>query len=266
MPILVGPGGEDRRDRQGAGHRPRRHRRSSTCRTATRSAAKAVELVREGQAELLMKGSLHTDELLAAVVATETGLRTGRRISHVFLMDVPTYHKVLIVTDAAINIAPTLEDKVDICQNAIDLARLARRGAAEGRHPRRGRDGHLQDAGHDRRRRALQDGRARADQGRRCSTARWRSTTRSASEAAKIEGHHLGGRRRSGHPARAGSRSREHPGQAAQLPGERRQRRPGAGRARADHPHQPRRQRPVADRQLRGRHARRPTPGGSRRA
>ena len=69
-----------------------------------------------------MKGSLHTDELLGAVVARETGLRTGRRISHVFIMDVPTYHKVLIVTDAAINIAPTLEDKVDICQNAIDLA------------------------------------------------------------------------------------------------------------------------------------------------
>jgi phosphate acetyltransferase len=86
------------------------------------AAAKAVELVRKGEAELLMKGSLHTDELLGAVVARETGLRTGRRISHVFIMDVPTYHKVLIVTDAAINIAPTLEDKVDICQNAIDLA------------------------------------------------------------------------------------------------------------------------------------------------
>src|SRR4029453_1317825 len=86
------------------------------------AARKAVELVREGQAELLMKGSLHTDELLAAVVAREGGLRAGRRISHVFIMDVPTYHKVLIVTDAAINIAPTLEDKVDICQNAIDLA------------------------------------------------------------------------------------------------------------------------------------------------
>jgi phosphotransacetylase len=82
-----------------------------------------VALVRQGEAELLMKGSLHTDELLAAVVARETGLRTGRRISHVFIMDVPTYHKVLLVTDAAINIAPALEDKVDICQNAIDLAR-----------------------------------------------------------------------------------------------------------------------------------------------
>jgi phosphate acetyltransferase len=86
------------------------------------AAARAVELVRQGKAELLMKGSLHTDELLGAVVARETGLRTGRRISHVFIMDVPTYHKVLIVTDAAINIAPVLEDKADICQNAIDLA------------------------------------------------------------------------------------------------------------------------------------------------
>ena len=86
------------------------------------SAAKAVELVREGKAELLMKGSLHTDELMGAVVSRERGLRTGRRISHVFVMDVPMYHKVLIVTDGAINIAPALEDKVDICQNAIDLA------------------------------------------------------------------------------------------------------------------------------------------------
>jgi phosphotransacetylase len=86
------------------------------------AAAKAVELVRLGEAEVLMKGSLHTDELLGAVVAKDGGLRTKRRISHVFIMDVPTYHKVLIVTDAAINIAPTLEDKMDICQNAIDLA------------------------------------------------------------------------------------------------------------------------------------------------
>jgi phosphate acetyltransferase len=86
------------------------------------SAARAVALVREGKAELLMKGSLHSDELLAAVVARETGLRTARRVSHVFVMDAPTYHKVLLITDAAINIAPTLEDKVDIIQNAIDLA------------------------------------------------------------------------------------------------------------------------------------------------
>lgn len=86
------------------------------------SAVKAVELVRTGKAELIMKGSLHSDELLSAIVSREGGMRTGRRVSHVFIMDVPTYHKVLIITDAAINIAPTLEDKVDICQNAIDLA------------------------------------------------------------------------------------------------------------------------------------------------
>ena len=86
------------------------------------AAIKAVELLREAKAELLMKGSLHTDELMAAVVSRDGGLRTARRISHAFVMDVPTYHKVLIVTDGAINIAPTLEDKVDICQNAIDLA------------------------------------------------------------------------------------------------------------------------------------------------
>jgi phosphotransacetylase len=87
------------------------------------AAARAVALVREGKAELVMKGSLHSDEILGAVIARDTGLRTGRRLSHVFIMDVPTYHKVLIITDAAINIAPSLEDKVDIVQNAIDLAR-----------------------------------------------------------------------------------------------------------------------------------------------
>jgi phosphotransacetylase len=86
------------------------------------AAKKAVELIRAGKAEILMKGSLHTDELMSAVILREGGLRTARRISHVFVMDVPTYHKVLLVTDGAINIAPTLEDKVDICQNAIDLA------------------------------------------------------------------------------------------------------------------------------------------------
>ena len=86
------------------------------------AATQAVTLVREGRAELLMKGSLHSDELLAALVARDGGLRTARRISHVFLMDVPAYHKVLLITDAAINIAPSLEDKADICRNAIDLA------------------------------------------------------------------------------------------------------------------------------------------------
>src|SRR5271165_4207932 len=87
------------------------------------SAAKAVELVREGKAEALMKGSLHTDELMGAVVARETGIRTARRISHCFVMDVPGHKDPLIITDAAVNIAPSLADKVDIVQNAIDLAR-----------------------------------------------------------------------------------------------------------------------------------------------
>jgi len=86
------------------------------------SAAKAVALVRAGDAEALMKGSLHTDELMGAVVGREDGLRTARRISHCFVMAVPGHGDPLIITDAAVNIAPTLEDKVDIVQNAIDLA------------------------------------------------------------------------------------------------------------------------------------------------
>lgn len=86
------------------------------------SAAKAVELVREGKAEALMKGSLHTDELMGAVVKRDTGLRTARRVSHCFVMDVPGHEDALIITDAAVNIAPTLAEKVDIVQNAIDLA------------------------------------------------------------------------------------------------------------------------------------------------
>jgi len=90
------------------------------------SAAKAVALVREGKAEALMKGSLHTDELMSEVVRRDTGLRTARRVSHCFIMDVPTYAETLIVTDAAVNIAPTMEDKVDIIQNAIDLAHALR--------------------------------------------------------------------------------------------------------------------------------------------
>lgn len=71
-----------------------------------------------------MKGSLHTDELMAAVVHSATGLRTARRVSHVFVLDVAAYPRPLFVTDAAINIAPTLSDKVDIVQNAIDLAHV----------------------------------------------------------------------------------------------------------------------------------------------
>jgi phosphate acetyltransferase len=85
------------------------------------AAEKAVELIRSGKAELLMKGSLHTDELLAEVVKRDTGIRTGRRISHVFVMDVPGHPSTLFITDAAVNIAPDLAAKHDIIQNAIDL-------------------------------------------------------------------------------------------------------------------------------------------------
>jgi phosphate acetyltransferase len=85
------------------------------------AAERAVELVHEGKGELLMKGSLHTDELMRAVTNSKTGLRTARRISHVFIMDVPTYPETLFVTDAAINISPDLDAKRDIIQNAVDL-------------------------------------------------------------------------------------------------------------------------------------------------
>jgi phosphotransacetylase len=86
------------------------------------AAAQAVAIVRAGEALALMKGSLHTDELMAEVVRSDTGLRTERRVSHAFIMDVPTYPKALVVTDAAINIFPDLETKADIVRNAIDMA------------------------------------------------------------------------------------------------------------------------------------------------
>ena len=85
------------------------------------AALRAVELARKSEVQMLMKGSLHTDELMSAVVSREGGLRTGRRISHVFALDVPSYHKTLFVTDAAVNIQPDLETKISILQNAIDM-------------------------------------------------------------------------------------------------------------------------------------------------
>ena len=88
------------------------------------AAIRAVALVRLGEAVLLMKGSLHTDELIRAVIARETGLRTARRLSHVYVMDVPSYPRALLLTDAAVNVTPTLEEKRDIVQNAIDLAHV----------------------------------------------------------------------------------------------------------------------------------------------
>lgn len=87
------------------------------------AAAAAVDLVRQGQADILMKGYLHTDEMLRAVLDHEKGLRTDRLLSHVFVLEVPTYHKLLLITDAAINISPQIAEKAAITQNAVDLAR-----------------------------------------------------------------------------------------------------------------------------------------------
>ena len=121
-PILVGPADRIRAVARDAGLDVGAHEIVDAPHSHA-AAARAVELVRHGRAELLMKGSLHTDELMAEVVRRETGLRTDRRVSHVFVMDVPTYHKPLVITDAAVNIAPTLDDKRDIVQNAVDFMR-----------------------------------------------------------------------------------------------------------------------------------------------
>jgi phosphate acetyltransferase len=121
LPILVGPEAKIRRVAEIAGidlfgltivDAPHSHA----------AAARAVEMARAGEVAAIMKGSLHTDEVIGAVVCRAAGIRTVRRVSHVFIMDVPTYPKLLFITDAAVNIAPTLDDKVDIVANAIELA------------------------------------------------------------------------------------------------------------------------------------------------
>ena len=121
VPILFGPEAKIRSVAQEEGLDLKDYRIVDTPHSHA-SAEQAVALVRSGGADSVMKGSLHTDELMAEVVASKTGLRTARRISHVFLMDIPAYPKPLLITDAAINIEPNLETKVDIVQNAIDLA------------------------------------------------------------------------------------------------------------------------------------------------
>ena len=122
-PVLIGPENEIREVAQAEGINLANYKVISV-ENSTAAAAKAVELARAGEVESLMKGSLHTDELMEPVVSSATGLRTSRRISHVFVMDVPSYPKMLLVTDAAINIYPKLAEKVDIVQNAIDLAHI----------------------------------------------------------------------------------------------------------------------------------------------
>jgi phosphotransacetylase len=124
-PILVGPEARIRQAAEDAGLDISGHRIDPAPHSHA-AAARAVALARCGEAQLLMKGALHTDELMQAVVDHEAGLRTERRISHVFLMDVPGVGRPLLITDAAINIAPDLETKRDIIQNAIDLARVMR--------------------------------------------------------------------------------------------------------------------------------------------
>ena len=123
VPILVGPVAKIRAAALAAGLDIAAYRIVDVPHSHAAAAA-AVALVRSGEAALLMKGSLHTDELMHEVVAHGTGLRTERRLSHVYVMDVPSYPRPLLITDAALNIAPTLEEKRDIIQNAIDLAHV----------------------------------------------------------------------------------------------------------------------------------------------
>jgi phosphate butyryltransferase len=120
-PILVGPQAKIRAVAKEAGIDIDAYRIADAPHSAA-AAALAVELVRRGEADALMKGSLHSDELLHAVLDKTAGLRTGRRLSHVFVMDAPSYPRPLLITDAAVNIAPDLDTKKDIIQNAIELA------------------------------------------------------------------------------------------------------------------------------------------------
>jgi hypothetical protein len=176
----------------------------------------AVEMARLGQVEALMKGSLHTDELMAAIVPSTTGLRTARRISHVFVMDVPTYPRLLFVTDAAVNIFPTLDDKVDIVQNAIDLARtlgiekpkVAVLSALEMVTSKIESTLHAA---------ALCKIPTAADHGRRDRRAA-RLRQRDLGSRREGEEDRLSGGREGGHPDRAGPGGRQHAGEAVAIP------------------------------------------------
>lgn len=122
-PVLVGPEHKIRAVAEAEGADLSPYRLINT-EHSHEAAQKAVAMARSGEVEALMKGSLHTDELMAAVVPSATGLRTARRVSHVFVMDVPAYPRLLLLTDAAINIAPGIKEKVDIVQNAIEMAQI----------------------------------------------------------------------------------------------------------------------------------------------
>jgi len=206
------------------------------------AAAQAVALVRAGRAEALMKGSLHTDELMGAVVASGTGLRTERRVSHVFIADVPTYPRALLITDAAINIDPTLDDKVDIVQNAIDLAHIL--GVPE---PKVAILAAVETV--------TAKMRATIDASALCKMADRGQITGGILDgplafdnavsivAAKTKGIRSAGGRARRHPAGAGPGVGQHARQAARIPRRRPACRRGGGRERAHRAHQPRRQR-----------------------
>ncbi len=178
------------------------------------AAEKAVELAALGDVGMLMKGSLHTDELLRAVLSSPA-LRTGRRLSHVFRFDVPLYPKPLLITDAALNIRPTLAEKADIIQNAIDFARMLGGRAAQGGHPLGGGDGEPPTSP----RRSMPPRCARWQTAARsrvgCWTGRWPSTTPSQAAARIDQGDCLAGGGPGRHPGRARPGEWQHAGQAA---------------------------------------------------
>ena len=239
VPILVGPEAKIRAAAEAPDVDLRPYTLIATAHSH-QAAATAVAMARAGKVEALMKGSLHTDEIMHEAVARDTGLGTERRVSHVYVMDVPTYPRPLFITDAAINIAPGLDDKRDIVQNAIDLARVL------------GVDGprvavlsavetcHAEASVHARCRCPVQDGRPRADhrRRRRGRVPRVRQRRLGGGRADEID--RLPGGRQGGHSPRGRPRGWKHAGQAAGVPGRGSGRGNRAGRAHPDHPDQPR--------------------------
>ena len=191
------------------------------------AAEKAVQLIREGKAELLMKGSLHTDELLRSVTSSATGLRTERRLSHVFIMDVPTYAETLFITDAAINIFPDPRSQARHRAERHRPVHAGRSGNPAGSAAVGGGDGHHQDSVHDRCGR-YEDGGSRTDHGRH---PRWSAGVRQCdrSEGGEDQGHPIRGCRPRANPCCPRSRSRQHACQEPDLPRQGGRRRHGAG-------------------------------------
>ena len=199
------------------------------------AAAKAVALIHEGKGELLMKGSLHTDELMREVTSSKTGLRTARRISHVFIMDVPTYAETLFITDAAINIFPDLDAKRDIVQNAIDLFTQIGLGTPARRDSLGGRDRDPENSLDHRCGRVVQDGRPRPDHrrhARRSAGLRQRDRPRGGEN--QRDQSEVAGRAQI--LVVPGSRGRQHAGEEPGVPRQGRLGRHRAWRAGADHP------------------------------